>query len=108
MNPLLLVGFGSSIFVKGSRLVIREGRFTPLTYARLPDGEFREPKSLRIRPRQIPYDSILVEGSSGMITFAAMRWLMQHNVPVFLLDYDGSLLSATMPPQPIRGDLRRA
>jgi len=33
---------------------------------------------------------------------------MHHNTPVFMLDYDGSILSATMPPQPIRGDLRRA
>jgi CRISPR-associated protein Cas1 len=56
----------------------------------------------------MPHDSIIVEGSSGMITFEAMRWLMHHGVPVFMLDYDGSLLSAIMPPQPIRGDLRRA
>jgi CRISPR-associated protein Cas1 len=55
----------------------------------------------------MPHDSIIVEGSSGMITFEAIRWLMYHNTPVFMLDYDGSLLSAIMPPQPIRGDLRR-
>jgi CRISPR-associated protein Cas1 len=43
-----------------------------------------------------------------MITFEAINWLMHHNTPVFMLDYDGSLISAIMPPQPIRGDLRRA
>jgi CRISPR-associated protein Cas1 len=56
----------------------------------------------------MPYDSIIVEGHSGMITFEAINWLMHHNTPVFMLDYDGSLISAIMPPQPIRGDLRRA
>ena len=108
MNPLLLVGFGSSLSVKNRRLIVREGRFSPLTFTRYSSGEFREPKSLKFRPRQLPYDSILVEGSSGMITFEAVRWLMHHNVPVFMLDYDGSLFSAIMPPQPIRGDLRRS
>jgi CRISPR-associated protein Cas1 len=108
LNPLLLVGFGSSLSVKNRRLIVREGRFSPLTFTRYSSGEFREPKLLKFRPRQLPYDSILVEGSSGTITFEAVRWLMHHNVPVFMLDYDGSLFSAIMPPQPTRGDLRRA
>jgi CRISP-associated protein Cas1 len=43
-----------------------------------------------------------------MITFEAINWLMHHNTPVFMLDYDGSLISAIIHPQPIRGDLRRA
>jgi len=108
LNQLLLTGFGTSISVKNRRLMIREGRFSPLSFTRYSDGEFREPKLLKFRPRQIPYDSIIVEGHSGVITFEAVHWLMQHNTPVFMLDYDGSLISAIMPPQPIRGDLRRA
>lgn len=108
MNPLLLVGFGSNVCVKERSLVVREGRFSPLNYTRTLNGEFREPKLLKFRPRQIPYDSIIVEGHYGMITFEAINWLMHHNTPVFILDYDGSLISAIMPPQPIRGDLRRA
>jgi CRISPR-associated protein Cas1 len=108
LNSLLLVGFGSSVCVKDRSLIIREGRFSPLSYTRYSNGEFREPKLLKFRPRQIPYDSIIVEGHSGMITFEAINWLMHHNTPVFMLDYDGSLISAIMPPQPIRGDLRRA
>ena len=94
--------------MKDRSLIIREGRFSPLSYTRYSNGEFREPKLLKFRPRQIPYDSIIVEGHSGMITFEAINWLMHHNTPVFMLDYDGSLISAIMPPQPIRGDLRRA
>jgi len=94
--------------VRDRRLIVREGRFSPLSFARYSNSKFREPKLLKFRPRQLPYDSILVEGSSGMITFEAVWWLMHHNVPVFMLDYDGSLFSAIMPPQPIRGDLRRA
>ena len=108
MNPLLLAGFGSSLSVKDRSLIITEGRFSPLSFTRYSNGEFREPKLLKFRPRQIPYDSIIVEGHSGMITFEAINWLMHHNTPVFMLDYDGSLISAIMPPQPIRGDLRRA
>jgi len=108
LNSLLLVGFGSSVSVKDMSLIIREGRFSPLSYTRYSNGEFREPKLLKFRPRQIPFDSIIVEGHSGMITFEAINWLMHHNTPVFMLDYDGSLISAIIPPQPIRGDLRRA
>jgi len=108
LNPLLLAGFGSSLSVKDRSLIITEGRFSPLSFTRYSNGEFREPKLLKFRPRQIPYDSIIVEGHSGMITFEAINWLMHHNTPVFMLDYDGSLISAIMPPQPIRGDLRRA
>jgi CRISPR-associated protein Cas1 len=94
--------------VKDRSLHIREGRFSPLSFTCYANGEFREPKLLKFRPRQIPYDSIIVEGHSGMIAFEAINWLMHHNTPVFMLDYDGSLISAIMPPQPIRGDLRRA
>jgi len=108
LNPLPLIGFGSSLSVKERSLVVREGRFSPLSFTRYSNGEFREPKLLKFRPRQIPHDSIIVEGHSGMITFEAINWLMHHNIPVFILDYDGSLTSAIMPPQPIRGDLRRA
>jgi CRISPR-associated protein Cas1 len=108
MNPLFLLGFGTKLAVRDRSLIAREGRFTPLSFARYSNGEFREPKLFKFRPRQMPYDSIIVEGSSGMITFEAMRWLMHHNTPVFMLDHDGSVLSAIMPPQPVRGDLRRA
>jgi len=93
--------------VKDRSLIICEGRFSPLSFTRYSNGEFREPRLLKFRPRQLPYDSIIVEGHSGMITFEAINWLMHHNTPVFMLDYDGSLISAIMPPQPIRGDLRR-
>ena len=94
--------------MKDRSLIIREGRFSPLSFTRYSNGEFREPKFLKFRPRQLPYDSIIVEGHSGMITFEAINWLMHHNTPVLMLDYDGSLISAIMPPQPVRGDLRRA
>lgn len=93
--------------MKNRCLLIREGRFSPLSFTRYSNGEFREPRLLKFRPRQLLYDSIIVEGHSGMITFEAINWLMHHNTPVFMLDYDGSLISAIVPPQPIRGDLRR-
>lgn len=108
MNPLLLQGFGTSLSVLNRRLVVREGRFSPLSFTRTLKGGYREPRTLKFKPREIPYDAIFVHGSSGWISFQAMRWLVHHNTAVFMLDHDGSILSSTMPPQSIRGDLRKA
>lgn len=65
MNPLLLCGYGTTASVKGRCLVVREGRFTPLTFNTDEHGEIRESKSFRFRPRRIPFDSITVLGNSG-------------------------------------------
>src|SRR5208282_4801659 len=107
-NPLMLQGFGTSLTVHNRRLIVREGRFSPLSYTRKSDGKFREPKLLKFRPRQLNHDAVFVQGTSGWVSFEAIRWLVHHNAPLIILDYDGSILSATMPPQPARGDLRRS
>jgi len=108
MNPVLLYGFGSTACVKDSCLVVKEGRFTPLSFNTDEHGEIRESKSFRFRPRRIPFDSIVVLGNSGYVSFEAIRFCSVHNLPIFLMGYDGSLTSSILPPQPIRADLRRS
>jgi len=107
MNPLLLYGFGTTASVKDRCLVVREGRFTPLSFNTDEHGEIREQKVERFRPRHIPYDSIVVLGNSGYVSFEAIHWCSIHNLPIFLIAYDGSLTSSILPPQPIRADVRR-
>ena len=59
-------------------------------------------------PRRIPYDSIIIEGKTGHVSLTALRWLSKHNIPIFFLDFDGSLISSILPPMPVKADLRVA
>jgi CRISPR-associated protein Cas1 len=64
--------------------------------------------SYRFRPRRSPYSSIIIDGHSGYISLQAFHWLSRNKVPVFILDYDGSLISSILPPAPVKADLRAA
>ncbi len=98
MNPLYLSGFGVSLSVDCARLIVRDG--------------FLEPDSSQqvheFKPRRMPYDSIVIEGQTGSISLAAIKWLMRHGVPFFILDYNGTLLSSTLPREPVNGPLKIA
>jgi CRISPR-associated protein Cas1 len=98
MNPLYLSGFGVVLSVDGARLIVKNG--------------FLEPDSTQNReefqPRKMPYDSIVIDGQTGTISLTAIKWLMRHNVPLFVLDYDGTLLSSTLPREPVNGPLKIA
>jgi len=98
LKPLYLSGFGVSLNVDGARLIVREG--------------FLEPDSTRERqefqPRRIPYDSVVVDGQTGTVSLAAIKWLMRHDIPIFVLDYNGTLLSSTLPREPVNGPLKIA
>jgi CRISPR-associated protein Cas1 len=59
-------------------------------------------------PRRIPYDSIIIEGHSGYISFQALHWLSRNNIPVFIMNFDGSVLSSILPPIPVKADVRIA
>jgi len=59
-------------------------------------------------PRRIPYDSVVIDGQTGSISLAAIKWLMRHGVPLFILDYNGTLLSSTLPKDPVNGPLKIA
>jgi len=65
-------------------------------------------KSYAFRPRRIPYESIVIDGHSGYISLQAFHWLSRNKVPVFILSFDGSLISSILPPMPVKADLRAA
>jgi CRISPR-associated protein Cas1 len=102
MNPLLLSGWGVKIKVRNMRshsdLQITDGR----------KGFDKPSETYTFRPRRIPYDSIIIDGHSGYISLQTFHWLSHNKVPVFLLGYDGSLISSILPPMPVKADLRVA
>ena len=91
MNPLLISGFGTSIYVDKRKLII---------YNRLDEGK------LEFYPHQIDHDSIIVDGHTGNITFDAIRWLMKHDINLKILNWNGNLLGTTLPKEPKNGRLR--
>lgn len=91
MNTLLISGFGNHISVDRRKLIVVN---------RL------ENKKLVFYPHQIPYDSIVVDGYTGNITFEAIRWLMKHNVSVTILNWNGNLLGTILPKEPISSKLK--
>jgi len=102
MNPLHLSGYGVKIKVTNLRsrsdLHVTDGR-----------EDFRQEQSTyTFRPRRISYDSIIVDGHSGYISLQAFHWLSRNKVPVFILDYDGSMISSILPPSPVKANLRAA
>ena len=101
MNPLLLSGWGVKIRVQGlksaSELTITNGR-----------EDTRQHVTMRFRPRRFPYDSIAVDGYSGYLSLRALHWLSRNQVPVYILDVDGALLSSILPSMPVKADLRVA
>ena len=98
MNPLYLSGFGISISVDRARLQVRHGFQDPDV----------EPERFEIQPRHAKFDSVIVDGHSGNITLDAIKWLMRHDIPIFVLDYNGTLLSSTLPREPVNGPLKIA
>jgi len=102
LNPLHLSGYGVKIKVQNLRsrsdLDVTDGR----------DRFDKRPESYSFRPRRIPHDSIIIDGHSGYISLQAFHWLSRNKVPVFILNFDGSLISSILPPMPVKADLRAA
>ena len=102
MNPLHLSGYGVKIKVKNMRsrsdLHVTNGR----------DSFDKQQESYSFRPRRIPYDSIIIDGHSGYVSLQAFHWLSRNKVPVFILNFDGSLISSILSPMPVKADLRAA
>jgi CRISPR-associated protein Cas1 len=93
MRPLVLSGYGTSLRVSGHVLeVANEGEGSHETFA----------------AHQLPFDSVVVEGNSGTISFEAARFLAVHDVPVVFLRWDGSILSTLLPRGPVAGELKLA
>jgi CRISPR-associated protein Cas1 len=62
----------------------------------------------RFRPRRFPYTSIIIDGHSGYVSLQAFHWLSKHKIPVFVIDFDGTIISSILPPMPVKADLRAA
>jgi CRISPR-associated protein Cas1 len=101
MKPLYLSGYGVKIRVNSIQL---------LSELEVVDG--REQKdhgnTYAFQPRRIPFDSIVIDGHSGYISFQACHWLSRNNIPVFVMNYNGEIISSILPPAPIKADLRIA
>jgi len=89
MNPLILSGFGISIDVNKAHLTIKQ----------------RE-NIIKFEPHRIPYDSIIIDGHYGSISFEAMRWLSKHDVSIALLNWNGNLLSLTLSQETLNAKLK--
>ena len=99
MNPLHLSGFGVEILTSNPK---------PHAELKITVGRKSNPNPERYQflPRRIEYDSVILENATGQISLAALRWLSKHNIPVYYLDFDGSILTAILPPQPVKADIR--
>jgi CRISPR-associated protein Cas1 len=101
MNPLALSGYGVTIRVNKirteSQLWIIDGR-----------QQDEQQRQFRFQPKRFPYTSIMIDGHSGYITFQALHWLSRNSVPLFVMNYDGNVISSILPPTVTRARLRRA
>ncbi len=93
MRPLLLHGFGTSLRVSGHVLEV---------------SNMAEGRRETFAAHQLPFDSVVVEGNSGTISFEAARFLAIHDIPVTFLRWDGSVLSTLLPRGPVAGELKLA
>jgi CRISPR-associated protein Cas1 len=101
LNPLHLSGYGVKIRTRNlkarSELEITEGREND-----------KISTSISFRPRRFPYSSIIIDGHSGYVSLQAFHWLSRNKIPVFVMDFDGTLISSILPPMPVKADLRGA
>jgi len=101
LNPLHLSGWGVKITVQDlrsrSELVVADGR-----------EDDKLATTLRFKPRRFPHSSIVIDGHSGYISLRAFHWLSRNKVPVFVMDFDGTVISSILPPMPVKADLRVA
>ena len=94
MNPLYIDAAAVSLSIDEFSLVVRDKK----------TGKEIE----RFEPRDIPYDSIVIQRPNGFITFAAINWLVQHAVSVTILNWRGNILAQVLPEEPISNELKVA
>jgi len=102
INSLQLGGYGVKIRLRRlksfSELEVTDGR----------EDLGDQQTAVTYRPRRMPYDSITIDGHSGYISLQAFHWLSKNNIPVFILDFDGTLITSILPPTPVKADIRAA
>ena len=90
-----LFGYGITVRVDRGHLVLHDGIGSDRREARLP----RVGHGLR---------RLVVIGSDGMVSLAALRWLADQDAAFVMLNRDGSVLATTGPVRPSDARLRRA
>jgi CRISP-associated protein Cas1 len=60
------------------------------------------------KPREFPYDSIVLQKQHGAISFDAINWLIAHAVTVTILDWQGNIRAQILPSEPISNELKLA
>jgi CRISPR-associated endonuclease Cas1 len=90
-----LFGYNSSASVDRGHLILNDGIGMNRRHGRLS----------RVRHG---LKRLVVIGSTGMITFEALRWLSDQNATFVMLDRDGSVLAVSGPVGPSDARLRRA
>jgi CRISPR/Cas system-associated endonuclease Cas1 len=89
-----LFGYGIRVQVERGHLILEDGVGADRHYARLP----RVGHGLK---------RLVVIGSDGFVSFAALRWLADQNAAFVMLERDGSVLATTGPVRPSDARLRR-
>jgi CRISPR-associated protein Cas1 len=101
MNILHLSGYGVKLRVRNlksrSEIEVTNGRDFNRAYS-----------TSTFRPRRFPYSSVVINGHSGYISLQALHWLSRNKVPVFIMNFDGTVISSILPPMPVKADLRTA
>jgi len=92
---MTLFGYGIKVRVDRGHLMIQDGIGPVRREARFP----RVAHGLR---------RLVVIGSDGMVSLAALRWLADQEAAFVMLDRDGSVLATTGPVSPSDARLRRA
>src|SRR5215470_15365952 len=92
---ITLFGYGIKVYVDRGHLTIQDGIGADRRESRLP----RVGHGLR---------RLVVVGSDGMISLAALRWLADQDAAFVMLDRDGSVLATTGPVRSSDARLRRA
>ncbi|MBN1357573.1 CRISPR-associated endonuclease Cas1 [Candidatus Bathyarchaeota archaeon] len=100
MNILYLDGYGIKINTKNLK------RLSLLTITNGRNKHTSKQETHEFSPRKIPYDSIIIDGHSGYISLQAFHWLSKNNIPVFVMDFDGTVLSNILPPTPVKVDVK--
>ena len=90
-----LSGYGINVRVDRGHLLIEDGIASDRRHARFP----RVGHGLK---------RLVVIGSDGMVSLAALRWLADQDAAFVMLERDGSVLATTGPVRPSDARLRRA
>ena len=93
MKPLVISGYGTSLRVSDRALEL---------------SNRDESRLETFGAHRLPFDSIVVDGNAGSLSFEAARFLALHDIPVVFLRWDGSVLSTLLPRGPVAGELRLA